>query len=84
MKITCYILLILCSVAFQSPISTPLFNIDLAGEPFSVNFLSEREILTSSTRGLISKIDLNSGDVIYRKNLVYPMRLSMQSEEKCN
>ena len=84
MKILCLVLIVLCSLTIQSPISTQLFNLNLIGEPFSVNFLSDTEIMTSSTKGLVAKVDLKTGNVKYLKNMLYSMKFNMQSEGICN
>ena len=77
-----YTICVLSVITFQNPISSNLFNKDLIGEPTSVNFLSEKEILISSLKGLISKVELQSGEIIWKKNLIYPIKLQLKSEGK--
>jgi hypothetical protein len=73
----------LVKIALANPIATSLFNKELLGEPLSVNFLSNQEVLVSSVKGLVSKINLLQGETIWRKNLIYPTKLNIKSEEKC-
>jgi hypothetical protein len=84
-SILCELVLLSClvNIALTNPIATSLFNKELLGEPFSVNFLSDQEVLVSSVKGLVSKISLQRGETIWRKNLMYPTKLNLKSEEKC-
>ncbi len=84
-SILCELLLLSClvKIALTNPIATSLFNKELLGEPLSVNFLSDQELLISSVKGLVSKINLERGQTIWRKNLMYPTKLNLKSEDKC-
>lgn len=78
------LLLSIFALAICIPISSNLFNIDLLGIPTSVNFINEKELLISSSKGLVTKVDLNSGKIMWRKNMIYPVSLKLSTVDKCN
>ncbi len=77
------VLLILCSLINTSQIVNKLWNWDSLGKIHSMKFISERDILLSSSRGVFSKINVN-GDVAWKKNLIYQNELEVDSIGQCN
>ncbi len=63
-------------------ISNILWRQETISNISQVNYFTEDEFLVYSDRGIISRINSN-GDSIWKKNLIYPKKCKILSEEQC-
>lgn len=73
----------LCSFSFSSQISTNLWTWENLGRPQDIKFLNENEFLLSTTRGTIAKAKM-SGEIEWKKNMVYQTQFEIANTEECN
>jgi hypothetical protein len=63
-------------------ISNILWRQETLSNISQVNYLTTDEFLVYSERGIISRIN-STGESIWKKNLIYPKKCKMVSEDQC-
>lgn len=61
-----------------------LWSKELLGKPYRVKYTSEDEILISTTKGIVSKLSTEYGEVLWRKNMIYNTNLELDGKGQCN
>lgn len=74
----------LISLVSASSISNMLWKKEFLGEVSSVSFMSEAELIISSKRGIISKINYSNSEVEWRKNMIYNTEYAIETLGECN
>jgi hypothetical protein len=81
MKSLIYPILLLTLINCE--ISNILWRQEAISNVSQVNYLSLDEFLVYSERGIISRMNSN-GDAVWKKNLIYPKKCEIISEDQCN
>ncbi len=76
-------LFVIIGLVSSSQFTTNLWNLELIGKPFSFKFVTENEILTTSTRGVVSKVNASNGEIMWKKNMFYRNEIDLISNAHC-
>jgi hypothetical protein len=68
---------------FTSQIATNLWTKEFLGKPHSIRFANSEELILSTTKGIISKINANTGEEIWKKNMIYDTKYELESNIQC-
>jgi hypothetical protein len=60
-----------------------LWSKEFLGKPYSVRYTAADQILISTTRGIVSKLNADDGEVSWRKNLIYNTNLEVDGKGQC-
>lgn len=71
-------------ITFSMNTVSNLWSKELLGKPYRVKYTSQDEILISTTKGIVSKISTDYGEVLWKKNLIYNTNLELDGKGQCN
>ena len=85
--ISILILSIYLNVSYQTTPTTStqftsyLWKLDLVGVPADINFLNLSEVLTVTNNGVVAKINVKNGMVIWKK--IYKTNIKIVTDDTC-
>lgn len=76
-------LIILLNGSESSLINSELWNKELIGAGHSYNFVNENELLLTTERGVITRLDLSRGSAVWKKNMIYQDIFELETIDQC-
>ncbi len=60
-----------------------LWTKEFLGKPYDVRYIDSDQILISTNRGIISKLNADNGEVSWRKNMIYNTKFEVDGKGQC-
>jgi len=70
-------------VTLSNNIITNLWTKEFLGKPYDVRYVDSDQILLSTNIGIISKLNADDGEVLWRKNMIYNTKFEVDGKGQC-